>query len=131
MAIVSVTVGGVTYNIAQAPAIKQKRLMLLLGGKITLNASISGIEKIDTVFLKGSLITLPEEVFDEVTNIVLSRCMISGRDTPITVEDFGGSMNDFFTLVAEAVAANLNDFFTWLDSANAERRAPVNKNDPV
>ena len=79
----STTIGDITYNIAQAPAPEQKRLMLLLGGKIAFNSNAADAD-IDVQLLIGALMTLPEETFDKVSNIVLSRVMKSVKRIPIT-----------------------------------------------
>lgn len=118
----SVTINSKTFNIAQAPALEQKRLMLLLGGKIAFNSNAADAD-IDVKLLVGALMTLPEETFDKVSNIVLYKTFLSGAQTPIDIHSFQGGMVEYFTLVAEAVAFNLNDFFMWLDADRAERRA--------
>lgn len=118
----STTIGDTTYNIAQAPAPEQKRLMLLLGGKIAFNSNAADAD-IDVQLLIGALMTLPEETFDKVSNIVLGRVMKSGESVSVDVKDFQGSMVNLFTLIAEAVYHNLNDFFIWLDAERVARRA--------
>lgn len=115
-------VGDKQYNVAQAPALEQKRLMLLLGGKIAFNSNAADAD-IDVKLLIGALMTLPEETFDKVANITLGRAFVAGSETPIDTKDFQGGMMSYFTLVAEAVFYNLNDFFEWLDAERAERRA--------
>jgi len=118
----STTIGDTTYNIAQAPAPEQKRLMLLLGGKIAFNSNAADAD-INVQLLIGALMTLPEETFDKVSNIVLGRVMRSGESVSVDVKDFQGCMVNLFTLIAEAVYHNLNDFFDWLDAERAARRA--------
>ena len=118
----STTIGDTTYNIAQAPAPEQKRLMLLLGGKIAFNSNAADAD-IDVQLLIGALMTLPEETFDKVSNIVLGRVMKSGESVSVDVKDFQGCMVNLFTLIAEAVYHNLNDFFIWLDAERVARRA--------
>lgn len=120
----AITVSGVQYNVAQATAIEQKRLMLLLGAKIALNSARGG-SVIDTSMLLGALLTLPEETFDEISGIVLRKAIPAGTTTPVEIGSFQGGMHGYFKLVAESIAFNLNDFFTWLDSENNARRATV------
>ena len=123
-----ITVGDKTYNVAQAPAIKQKSLMLLVGAKIAFNSDAADVETIDTPLLVGALMTLPEKTFDEVSNIVLYKTMLEGETIGTDIGAFQGAMMDYFTLVAEAVAFNLNDFFTSLDVERAARRASNQSN---
>lgn len=119
----SITVKNATYNVAQASAAQQKKLMLLIGGKIAFNSAAGGIEKIDVAMLVGVLMSLPENVFDEVAGIVLGKAFIAGSNTAVTLDSFQSAMVAYMNLVAEAIAYNLEDFFTWLDSENAARRA--------
>lgn len=120
----NIKVGGVDYSVAQAPAVKQKQLMLLIGAKIAFNsaASKTGIER---DLLVGALCSLPETVFDEVSNIVLYKTCKVGDDTLIDIGWFQGGMLDYFQLVAEAIKLNLDDFFTYLDNANQNGTPPV------
>jgi hypothetical protein len=111
------------FNVAQASAVDQKKLMLLLGGKIALHSAAGNVEQIDVPMLIGALITLPESTFDEVSGIVLRQAFIADTTEKVDLKTFQGGMMGYFQLVAEAIAFNLNDFFTWLDSGNAERRA--------
>tara|TARA_R110000772_G_scaffold109924_1_gene213287 strand:- start:5070 stop:5459 length:390 start_codon:yes stop_codon:yes gene_type:complete len=119
----AITVSGVKYNVAQASAVEQQKLMLLIGAKIALHSATGNIEQIDKNLLIGTFLTLPEDIFNQVSNIVLSKAMLAGESTPIDVKSFQGQMMVYFALVAEAVCFNLNDFFTWLDSENDARRA--------
>lgn len=122
-----VTVGSVTYNVAQAPAEQQKRLLLLIGAQIAHSSYTSRTIEINEALLVGAMLRLPEATFDEVSNIVLCQTVKNGGKDLITVHDFQGRMVDYFKLVACAVKVNLQDFFTYLDEANAGKAEPVNK----
>lgn len=113
----NITVGDSQYSVAQAPALKQKQLMLLIGAKIAFNsaASKSGI---DRDLLLGALLSMPENTFDEISSIVLYKTCKVGDDAIIDVGSFQGGMLHYFQLVAEAIKLNLDDFFTYLDNAN-------------
>ena len=121
----NVMIGDKQYSIAQAPAVKQKKLMLLIGAKIAFNSASSktGIER---DLLIGALTSLPEAVFDEVSSIVLYKTCIVGDDALIDIGAFQGGMLEYFQLVAEAIKLNLDDFFTYLDSVN-QNVIPVKK----
>ena len=120
----AITVNDVQYNVAQASAVEQQKLMLLIGAKVALNSASGSVEQINKDLLIGTFLTLPEDTFNQVARIVLGKAIVSGESTPIDVNAFQGGMMSYFALVAEAVCFNLNDFFTWLDSENAARRAP-------
>lgn len=119
----AITVANVQYNVVQASAVNQKKLMLLLAGKIALNSAAGGVEKINVTMLVGALMTLNEATFDEIANIVMYKTVVSGKSELVTIDNFQGGMSKYFTLVAEGIAYNLEDFFDWLDSENAAARA--------
>lgn len=109
-------IGNATFNAAQASAERQKKLLLLVGGLVSANAGRAGATVIDGSLLVGSLLALPESVFDEVADIVLERVKVAGTDTGVSVRDFQGKQLDYFRLIAELVRWNLEDFFNWLVS---------------
>jgi len=112
-----IEVGGKTYNLAQASAVKQLTLTTLVGTRVLLNSmAISGDRGIDYLFIKGMLVSLPEETLVKVSDIILTKCFEQGGDRKIGIEDFQGRMNDFLELLAKGVMVNLGDFFTWCDS---------------
>lgn len=114
----SVTVGGIQYNIAQAPAIQQKKLLSLVGGRIAFNKARE--HQIDVGFLVGALLAMPEDLLDQVAGIVLQKAVKHGAESPVAVEDFQGRITQYFQLIAEAIRANLEDFFDFLASSSAE-----------
>ena len=113
-------VGDVTYNIAKASAVDQKRLLSLIGRFIALNSASAQVEKIDANMVYGVLLTGGETLLDQISDIVLYKCMESGGKDLITIDNFQNRVHEYYMLVAEAVGVNLNDFFTYLDSVNAE-----------
>lgn len=117
-----VKIGKKSFNVAQAPAVEQKRLLSLIGAKIALNSAASGVEKIDSKLLFGALLALPEDQFDEIAGIVLYKTVANGTDQIVDIGDFQNEVSDYYRLVAEAIVVNLQDFFSYLDNANAETR---------
>ena len=122
-----VKIGKVQYNVTQAPADKQKKLLSLIGARIALNSAASGTEKIDTDLLFGALLSLPENGFDEIANIVLYQTVKKDGKEIIDVGDFQNNITEYYQLVAKAIEVNLEDFFTYLDSVNKETRAKGKK----
>lgn len=115
MYIKTVTVGSKKYNIAQANALEQKRLLSIVGAKIAMNFASSGkIKTINTDFLLGNLISLPEPIIDDIAAIVLYKTIENGGSALVTVDDFQGNITEYYLLIAEAIGVNLNDFFTYL-----------------
>ncbi len=121
-----ITAGGMQYNLAQASAVTQKKLLLIVGAKVAMNSAVSSKPEIDKELLKGALLTMPEASFDTISSIVLYKCFAMNSDTPVTIEDFQGNMNAYLDLIVEGVAANLDDFFIWLEGVN--KRATSDKN---
>ena len=117
-----VEVNGVTYNVAQASAADQKKLLSLVGGRIAMNSAAGGAEEIDIPLLVGMLITEPEEQFDKIAGIVLYKTMINGSEKVVDIGDFQNRVIEYYQLVAAAVAENLQDFLSWLDCENAKTR---------
>lgn len=119
----TVEINGVKYNIVQASAVNQKKLLTLVGARLALNSASSGIEEINIPMVKGLLLALPEASLDSVSDIVLHQVAKHGtKDQLITIDDFQNEMNAYFTLLAEAIKVNLQDFFTWLDTENSATR---------
>lgn len=121
-----VTIGSATFNVAQAPAIDQKTLLLLIGAKIALHSASGKVNEINAEMLFGTLLSMPEETFDRIANIVLRKVVIHGQTRTVELQDFQGDMVGYFKLVAEAIKVNLQDFFTYLDERNAANRSATN-----
>jgi hypothetical protein len=122
-----VKVGSATFNVAQASAETQKKLLLLIGAQIAHSSYTSRTIEINEGLLVGSLLRLPETTFDEVSGIVLCQTFKNGGSELVTIRDFQGQMTNYFKLVAGAIKVNLQDFFTYLDEANAGLTGPVNR----
>lgn len=122
-----VIVGSATFNVAQASAEQQKKLLLLIGAQIAHSSYTSRTIEINEALLLGSLLRLPEATFDEVSSIVLCQTVKHGGSELVTIHDFQGSMINYFKLIAGAIKVNLQDFFTYLDAANAGKTEPLEK----
>lgn len=122
MNIETVKIDGRQFNVAQAPALEQKKLLSLIGAKIAFNSAASQTETIDSQLLFGALLALPESEFDAIAAIVLYKTVENGKDAIVDIGDFQGKVHTYYQLVAHAVVVNLQDFFTYLDSVNAETR---------
>jgi len=123
----SVKIGKIQYNVTQAPADKQKKLLSLVGAKVALNSALAEIDKIDTDLLFGILLSLPEDSFDEIAGIVLYQTIKKDGDAIIDINDFQNNITEYYQLVTEAIEVNLQDFFTYLDSVNKKTRAGQKK----
>lgn len=118
----TVTVGTSQYNVVEASAMQQKKLLMLIGARLAFNeaAKESGI---DANVLTGVLLTLPEDLFDQIAGIVLHKTVRMGGDKLVTVDDFQNRITDYFHLVAEAIRVNLQDFFDYLAPSTTDAAA--------
>ena len=123
----TVKIGKAQYNVTQAPADKQKKLLSLIGAKIALNSAVSGVTKIDTDLLFGALLILPEVNFDEIADIVLYQTVKKDGKAIVDIGDFQNNITNYYQLVAKAIEVNLTDFFTYLDSVNKKTKADQKK----
>lgn len=114
------TVGGVSYNIAQAPATKQMELLNMVGAAVLARYQQTGAQ-IDSNLLLGLLLVMPMEKFNSIASVVLYKTVKENEKKPVTVSDFQNQPTNYYLLVAEGIKANLDDFFTYLTSSeNAE-----------
>ena len=127
----NVTVLGERYNIAQAPALQQKDLLLLLGARVSLRVAANGGNEIDTGTLVGTLLTFSESEVDKISSILLPNCYLQGAQKPAELGDFQGRIHGYFVLLAEAVKVNLNPFFGWLASEISDSKEQVSTNKPA
>jgi len=112
-----VTVLGQRYNVAQAPAIKQKELLIITGTRLSMRVLASKEGEIDSSLIMGALLTFSESDIDRIASIVLAGCVKHGEKTPVDEKEFQGRIHGYFLLMAEAIKVNLNPFFSWLVSA--------------
>lgn len=124
----SVSVCGVSYNIAQASAVEQKKLLSMLGANLAMKISVTGNDEVDAKFLAGHLMSIDESDLDTIAGIVLAKATKHGDSKVVDIKDFQGSVWSYFMLVAEGVKANLDDFFTFIlseqqKSAEVENQA--------
>lgn len=128
----SFTIGGVTYNAAMAVAVDQDKLLSLLTAPVmdrALGAAKLG-QDLDNSILVPMFMAMPSALKAQVASILTGRVVIHGQNTPITVEDFGGRMVQYNTLLGELLRWNLSDFFDWLPGVLNDARAE-NPKSPV
>lgn len=113
------TVGGVSYNIAQAPATKQMELLNMVGAAVLARYQQTGAQ-IDSNLLLGLLLVMPLEKFNSIASIVLYKTFQEDGKSAVTVGDFQNQPTNYYLLVAEGIKANLDDFFTYLTSSQSD-----------
>ena len=121
----SFTIGGVTYNAAMAVAVDQDKLLSLLTAPVmdrALGAAKIG-QELDNSILVPMFMAMPSALKAQVASILIGRVVIHGNSTAVTVEDFGGRMVQYNTLLGELLRWNLSDFFDWLPGVLSDDRA--------
>lgn len=120
-----VIIKGVTYNMAQAPAVDQVRLINLLGARLIQFSELLQNKKDHSKYLLSMLTALPNEIVQQVSQIVLYKTFVHGKESiPVDVESFQGKPMQYLQLLAEGILVNTGDYFEWLASETKEAVSP-------
>lgn len=123
------TVDGVTYNGAMASAVDQDKLLSLLTPVImdrAMGAAATG-QALGVNILMPMFMAMPVDLKAKVSQILFGSVCVHGGSQVLTVEDFGGRMVAYNTLLAELLKWNLDDFFCWLQSVHGAEKAAANE----
>jgi hypothetical protein len=113
-----VSIGDRTFNVAQAPADKQVKLINLISFPI-INAKESFKESDYTIkLLSWMLMGSPNELVRQIDDIVLYKTFEDGQKIKVDVKFFQGKPTDYFDLLAKAILENVGDFFERLRDEN-------------
>lgn len=113
------TIGTYTINAAMPSALEQDEALSLIGSEVVqrgVNAKNAGVNMGEEV-LTTMFMCMPSQVKSRVAGILLSKSMMQGTNTAVTVADFQGKMMQYNTLLAQLTLWNFSDFFTWLSAA--------------
>ena len=115
----SFTVGSLSVNAAMASAIEQDEVLSLVSSEVIQRAAIAARSKIEMgeSVLISMFFSMPSQVKQRVSGVLLGRAMHSGTDRKVTVADFQGKMVEYNTLLAQLTLWNFEDFFTYLSDA--------------
>lgn len=118
--------GSLTINAAMPSALEQDEVLSLIGSGIIQRAAVMARngEKTGEDMLTMMFLSMPSQVKHRVSNVLLSKAMIAGTSTNITVNDFQGKMVQYNKLLAQLTLWNFDDFFIWLGDA-AKESAPA------
>ncbi len=117
-----IAIGNESFNLFEATAPKQRELLSLIGSRLALSQASSGLE-IDTNLIIGNLISMSDAKIQEISDIVLWKTAVSGKDELISIDHFQSNMSGYLQLVAGGVKANLQDFLDYLESASQAARS--------
>lgn len=127
MAVISFTVGSITYNAATASAQNQDEILSLISVETMRQvfASSATIEPVKT--LVPMMMTLPQGVKRRVSEILCAKLFVAGNDkTTVTVHDFECRMVEWNQVLSELMIGNFADFFTWLANVREEESQTAN-----
>ncbi len=123
--VTQITIGSMTFNAAQAPAVEQDELMSYISATAmerVFNLARNGIEQPSEKTLVPMFMSMPQNVKQRVAAILTGKVTVSGTNTRVSVADFGGKMVEWNILLAKLLEWNLSDFFTWLQSEVEEEK---------
>lgn len=118
----SFSVGAMTVNAAMPSAVEQDEALFLIGSDILERAVTlhqmnqkAGERMLTYMFTSNKSFTYHTK--QRVASILLSKVMIAGTSTPVSVNDFQGKMQQYNELLAKLALWNYDDFFTSLHDA--------------
>lgn len=120
------TVGTMLVNAAMPSALEQDEALSLIGAGViqrAIGAAREG-ESLGTDIIRTMFVCMPTQVKQRVANILLSKTVVNGTGTPVTIADFQGQMMQYNTLLAELTLWNYSDFFISLNTAAASAVVP-------
>lgn len=127
MAIVSFTVGSVSYNAATASALEQDEVLSLIGLEVMRTVFSNTPDAKPEKALVPMFMTLPQGVKKRVSDILCSKLFVAGQtETTVSVHDFECRMVEWNQLLSELMVRNFKDFFIWQASErDADRQTPT------
>lgn len=125
----SFTVGNLTVNAAMVSAVQQDELLSLLSAGLlsrAANAAQLGSDVGENLLIPYFM-SMPQQLKKQVVGLLTQKVLIAGTETPVTVNDFGGKMVEWNTLLSQLILWNLEGFFTWLDNAVKSVNPPADE----
>ena len=103
-------------------ALEQDEVLSLIGADIIQRAAIMARqgEQAGEAMLTSMFLSMHHQVKQRVATLLLSKAIVTGTKTPLSIADFQGKMIEYNTLLAQLTLWNFNDFFIWLGDAVRE-----------
>lgn len=122
MYVKSFQIGSLTINAAMPSALEQDEVLSLVGADIIQRAAIMARqgEQAGEAMLTSMFLSMHHQVKQRVSTLLLSKSVVNGTNTKVTVADFQGKMIEYNTLLAQLTLWNFDDFFIWLGDAVKE-----------
>ncbi len=115
----SFTVGDLTVNAGMASAVQQDELLSLLSSTLlsrATNAAQLNAEMGEQILIP-MFMSMPQPLKKQVVGLLTQKLVVAGTENAVTVNDFGGKMVEWNTLLSRLILWNLEGFFVWLDNA--------------
>lgn len=112
----SIDAGGIKVNIAEATAENQFELYGMISARILHQCAATMTEDVNADLVKGILMSSEKGFTSNVAEIVLYKAFIANTETKVSLGDFQGKIDAYYSLIAEAVCLNLADFFISVKS---------------
>lgn len=122
MYVKSFQIGSLTINAAMPSALEQDEVLSLIGADIIQRAAIMARqgEQAGEAMLTSMFLSMHHQVKQRVSTLLLSKAIVTGTKTPLSIADFQGKMIEYNTLLAQLTLWNFDDFFIWLGDAVRE-----------
>lgn len=116
------TAGDITVNAAMPSAFEQDELLSMSSALFIAHAANvyknGGELSVKDVALLFAAV--PYHIKQRIEEVLLSKAMVAGTNTKITVNDFPGKMMTLNTLLAELFLWGYADFFDYVQNANKD-----------
>lgn len=123
----SIDAGGIKVNVAEATAENQFELYGMISARILHQCAATMTEDVNADLVKGILMSSEKGFTSDVAEIVLYKAFIANTETKVSLGDFQGKIDAYYSLIAEAVCLNLADFFISVKSQVSLMKANMQK----
>lgn len=123
----AVTVGNRTFNLVEVDAEKQFELYEIIASRILHQCTMAMTEDVNADVVKGVLMSSERGFTSDVAALALANTRESQSGVQVSVKDFQGEIDGYYSLVAEGVELNLGSFFTSLKSQISSLKESLRK----
>lgn len=102
-------------NAAMPSALEQSEVLSLIATDIAVR--IGALEAVTVQDVTIMLTALPHHIKTRLSDVMLSKAMVSGTNTRVTVQDYSGRMMEYNTLLASILMWVYEDYFAFLAEA--------------
>ena len=113
MYIKSFQIGSLNINAALPSALEQDEILSLIGADIIQRAAIMARqgEQAGEAMLTSMFLSMHHQVKHRVATLLLSKAIVTGTKTPLSIADFQGKMIEYNTLLAQLTLWNFDNIY--------------------